>query len=198
MVHAIDLVLLEDLFHARIKGLRRAEIGAERLLDDHSPEVAAALLDQPGGAELVDDRAKHRGRNRQIEDDVALGPVVRLDLFEMRAKPAIDLGIVEIAADKADAVAKPTPGFLVKRDRYAAHLAARHEAANLLAEVVAEPLVGLLGAAEPDARKISRQEPGAGEVVDGRHDQPLGQIAGGAENDQRTRRCSRAVSCATR
>src|SRR5580700_4256542 len=116
----------------------------------------------------------------------------------MRAKPAIDLGIVEIAADKADAVAKPTPGFLVKRDRYAAHLAARHEAPNLLAEVVAELLVGLLTAAEPDDRKISRQEPGAGEVVDRRHDQPFGQIAGGAEDDQRTRRCSRAMSCATR
>src|SRR3954471_8060763 len=138
MVHPIDLILFKHLFDTGIEGLRRGEIGAERLFDNDSAELAAALVDQTGGAELTDNGAEHRRGDRQIKHDVALRPVLGLDLFEMAAEALIDFGVVQVAADKADAVGKKAPSLFIERDWHAAHLPSRHEAAHFLTEIIAE------------------------------------------------------------
>src|SRR5947207_14259492 len=106
----------------------------------------------------------------------------------MRAELTINFGVVEVTADEADAVGEQAPGLLVERDRHAAHLPSRHEAANLLAEVIAEFLVGLLAASQAHDGEVAGNQAAADEVVYGRHDQPFGQIAAGTENYPRARR----------
>ena len=61
-----DLLLAEDRVQARVERLRRVDVGAERLLEDH----LRAARGQPGVADRADDRVHRRRRDRQVEQDL--------------------------------------------------------------------------------------------------------------------------------
>jgi hypothetical protein len=81
---------------------------AERLLDHHpAPEAAAVGVDvlthQAGLAQTVDDRREEAGGNREIEDHVAFGTVMRLGPLKLLADALVEFRVLEVAAHIAHA-----------------------------------------------------------------------------------------------
>ena len=83
VVDAIDLRLAEDLADLAVEPLGRIEVVPERLLDDDPPPAAVVVLViEPDPAELGHDVGELRRLRREVEQPVAAGPALLVDLVE--------------------------------------------------------------------------------------------------------------------
>ncbi len=151
---------------------------AERLLD-HGPHPAVFDAGQSFVQDGLDDGLVGVGRGREVEDAVARSaPLAFLDGLERRLQLPIRLAILEGARKVLDdlrQVARPSLGR-------------RRELLRAVFEAPAEVVVGVLGSADPDDREVRRDRPVAVEVRDRRGEQPVRQISGRPEDDERARR----------
>src|ERR1700748_196063 len=116
-----------------------------------------------------------------MEQDVAAGMVFTLCLLQQVAE-LLEGGIVgEVAAQIAHLIEQILPGVMV--DRFGLELAAaRQEALHHGVEIVAPLINGQVGKIDTDQGEILRQQVADREVVERRHDEPLGQIAARTKN----------------
>ena len=118
VVDAIDLRLAEDLADLAVEPLGRVEVVAERLLDDDPPPAAVVVLVvEPDPAELGDDLGELRRLRGEVEQPVAAGPALLVELVEPR-RQVVEAGRVgEVEPVVADPLANDSPGRLVERQR---------------------------------------------------------------------------------
>jgi hypothetical protein len=151
------------------------EIGAERLFDD-DPPPRAVLGHHAGAGELFGDRQECIRRGREIEQAVAAGLALGLELVELPAHRIHRGGILRISLDAGDA------GEQLVRQRIV-DLAGR-ELMQALHQALGELLAGHALAGDADHAKIIRQKVAGEEIVERRDHQAMGEVAGGAENDK--------------
>jgi hypothetical protein len=96
VVDAEDLLLAEHGADLPVERLRRLEVVAERLLDDHPAPLAFFLLGQ-SAAEMLDDHREEVGRHREIEEVVSPPCRAGVALGELGAQPLVERRVVEIA-----------------------------------------------------------------------------------------------------
>ena len=189
MVDPEDLVLVQRAQDAGVQFARRIQAVAERLLDHHAaPESRLAvlvlvLIGQLRLAELLHHGAEEPIGDREIEDGVALGAMGLLGLVESAAKLLVQLGLGQVALDigsSSPRAASTQPRRYGRRRTprrrcRQSFSACREGWSRQLSAVPSAP-------GHADQRKFLRQHFGAREIVERRHHQALGQVAGGAEN----------------
>ena len=193
MVDPIDLVLLQRLQDLGIERLGRGEVVAERLFDHHPAPLAVCFRHQPGATEPGNRHGEETVGDGEVEEPVARRARGLVELRQMRAETAVGGGIVEVALQIAHAVGEPTPSGLVDMIHLELAAAPGDEFAHHVGEALA-PFRGGLGG-EVDADQLERlgQPLGRHQIVERRHDQPLGQVAGGAEDHHGARRRYRGL-----
>ena len=136
---------------------------------------------KPALSRLPEIRPKHRRRRGHVEEDVAAGLVLGVELADQFAEPREGRLVAELARQCSKAASRARPRSLVE-------LLARVE----LLDVARHPLAKRLGRqfvhGDADDGELVRQQAVAGQVVKRRHQQPLGQIARGAEDHHDARR----------
>ena len=138
MVHAEDLRLVQYLEDAGVKSLGGGKVAAKRLFDDDAPPAAVFFLGQPGRAEALDDRAEQLLGDGKVEQHIAAGLELRLDLFEQIGKLAVGVGAGEIAGEMSDAAGDQIPCLGVERLALAAGPGVRDKALDALGQIVAK------------------------------------------------------------
>ena len=114
MVDAIDLRLAEDLAHLVIEEARRLEVSPEGLLDDEAPPAPTAhLVIQPDATHLAHDFGDLRRLSGQIEEPVAGGPALRVELIELRAELVEGVVVREVELLVDDSLGQLGPGRFV-------------------------------------------------------------------------------------
>ena len=179
MVDAKDLVLFEDAEQLLIERARRGEIGAERLLDDDAPPGAVFLARQAGFAEMTADRRKAGGRRRQIEQPIALGAALALDALKLVADFSISLVVVGIALDIGDAAEHALDRALID--------VPRGEFRQAVGKIGGESLARRCAPGDADQGEGFRQQAFDGEIIKRGHQEPVGEVAGSAENHEAAR-----------
>ena len=104
-------------------------------------------------------------------------------LVQMLFQLFVQTVVVEVALDVGDVAGQALPGVLIDLvdPAFAGGLA--DEAFHHLVQAVA-PFVGIeIGEIDADQLEVLGQQAGGGKVVQRRHQQPLGQVAAGAEDD---------------
>src|SRR5262249_14286738 len=139
-----------------VEGLRRGEIGAERLLDD-DPPPALVLMRQPGLAEPADDRRKCRRRRREIEEAIAARMPLPVEPCDAFAETSISLGFIRIARD----VVKP----LQERGNQVRLRLHAGEMLDAFLRAPAKPVIRQIRARKAEHRKILWQQAGRLEVI---------------------------------
>ena len=175
VIDAVDLLLAEGGGDGLLQLARGIEVGAERLLDDH-PHVGLTAVVEVRLLERGRDHAEVLRRGREIEravERVALA----LERVERLRELAVAVLVVEREPDVGEPLEQPVEHGVVG-------LPAR-ELLDRLAREVAELVVGLLAARDPDQVEALGQRPFVGEVVDRRQQLAPGEIPGGAEDDER-------------
>src|SRR5262249_60902655 len=104
----------EDL---RVRCSRGGEIAAERLFDDNAAEAVGLFLNEPGGGELLDDRAEQLAADRKVKDCAAAGLVLSRRLFVDLVQPSIGVGLRQVASEMCDPAGNELPGSGVERLR---------------------------------------------------------------------------------
>jgi len=158
VVDAEDALLGEDGVQGLVEPLRRGEVVAEGLLDDHHRTPR-----QPAAVEVADQRDERRRRHGEVDDAGLLGepPCERL-----HAVGGVD---VEEPLREAGEDVLVEPGAGVRGDRVA----------RVGAEVLVAP--GLGGVSDDGATR--RQQVLGLEVVERRDQLAGGEVAGGSDDD---------------
>ena len=130
---------------------------------------------QAGPAEVLDDGAVHRRRNREVEQHA----LVAVDLAQLVLDPLIERLVVDLAGD----VVQPAG------ERLGDLVAARRadELLQAVAELGPELVIAHRRPRHADDRELRRQPAALRQPVDGRQQLALGEVAGGAEDDERGR-----------
>src|SRR5271155_2816903 len=97
MVDPIDLALSQRFQDLGVKSFRRRQVVTEGLFDDDSAPLTVALRRKICGSKRGDRRTKEAVGDREIEQAVTCRTARLVQFRQMLAKPAISLGIVEIA-----------------------------------------------------------------------------------------------------
>ena len=97
VVDAIDLRLAEDLANLAVEPLGRVQVVPERLLDDDpSPAALVMLVVEPDAPELANDRGELRRLGGEVEEMVAAGPVLFVEVVEALGQRLEGGRIVEV------------------------------------------------------------------------------------------------------
>ena len=178
VVDPINLAFGEHGQNVTVEGLRRWQIDAERLFDDHPSPMPVLLAHEIGGAELLHDRGEHLGRRREVEQNVAVGVVGRLGLAQELREVCEGRRIVEFATQVVETLGEPTALILLR-------------GAGVITETQFAPerLVVPISSCDADHREFFRQQTGAPKVLERRHEQAFREITGGAEDDEDARIC---------
>ena len=154
---------------------RRLEVVAERLLDDQAvPAGGRAVL-----GHLLDERADRRRRHGEVVEPVSLRAALDVDavahLDEALARAVLGVVELRVAHPRAelvpDVLAELVAGVLLDR----------------VLHRLAEAVVGARRPRRSDDREPLGQQVPEGERVERRHQLAHGQVAGGAEDDDRAR-----------
>ena len=114
VVDAVDLPLAEDLADLAVEADRRLEVVAERLLDDDPPPAAlVALVVEARPAQLGDDLGERRRLRREVEEPVAAGALLLVDLVEALGEAVVTRGVGEVAAVVDDPLGELVPRVVV-------------------------------------------------------------------------------------
>jgi hypothetical protein len=111
----------------------------------------------------------------------------------LTADALVRAGVVEVARQVMKPACKPVPSRLVEFCRSKFTAAVRGELCQRLAQVGAELLLVPLHQIDTDNGEIWIEHMLVREIVEGRDQKALGQIAGCAEDDERTRRRGRHI-----
>ena len=150
------------------------EVAAEGLLDHHAGPRALVRVpgDQPGLAEVLDDRLEELGGDGEVIEPVALGAVGLVDLGELGLQPLVGGRVVEGAAGEGDVAGELGPGALEVGPPLLG---------ERLLQLAAEGVVGPVAAGDADDGVLRRQVPLAGQPVEGRGELAMEKVAGRAE-----------------
>ncbi len=178
VVDAIDLRLAEDLADLAVEPLRGVQVVPERLLDDDPPPAAVVMLVvEPDPPELGDELGELRGLGGEVVEVVAARPVFLVDLVEPRGQGVEALRVVEVESLVGDALGERAPGVLVERQDAA-------ELLERLADLGPERLVVVRPPTDGQQHELVRQQVGPPQLVEGRDDLAMGEVAGRPEQDQ--------------
>jgi hypothetical protein len=176
VVDAKDLALVEVAVKLVVEPARARPVGAEGLLDD---QARPALPVAAPAADLLDEDRDRAGRDREVEDAVALGAELLVEPREEGDQRILALVGCEVGRDVVHPPGEPLPDLLV--DRVPAEVA--HGVLHPRPEVG----VGLLRAGDADDRELVGHEVADGQRVDRGKELPPGQVARSAEDDDRAR-----------
>ena len=178
MVNAEDLGFLEIGREDGIQGAGGFQVIADRFLD-HNPRPFPVPR-QSGFAEVFWDFAEHARRGGHVKDAVDFGAPFLFQLRALFAQGRIGLQLLEIALLVADMPGKLAPfaGFR--------HSLAR-ELLDAVVETPAQLFVAQANAIHRDDRIIGGHASVLGEIEQGRHEFPPGQVTGAAKNDEHRR-----------
>ena len=177
VIDPVDLVLVPVGEDVRVELQRRGQVGPEGLLHD-DPLPAGAVLES-GLVQLLAQQAEEAGRGGEVEEDVAADVVLAVQ----RGHLGLEL------LERAGVVARPR--VVEAADQLVPHRLVEGLAGVEALDVLAHPLAERLrrqrvhGGAQQ--REVVGQQAVAGEVVERRHQQPLGEVAGGAEDQEHAR-----------
>src|SRR5207247_1543227 len=117
VIDPVDLVLGEGRRHHLVQRARRGEIAPERLLDDDAHPAAAALGRpvQPRLAQAANEGRVERGRSRAVEEPVAAGASLLLDLAQVVAQARIQIGVGGVARVVEEGLREAVPHPLRRR-----------------------------------------------------------------------------------
>ena len=101
VVDAVDLVLAEVEVELGVELTRALQVAAEGLLDDDPAELPFRLFRQPGASNAGGDVREHLRNRRQVVEDVAGGPMLRVAFIEHFTEPPERVVVVEGAGDVA-------------------------------------------------------------------------------------------------
>ena len=177
VVDAIDLRLAEDLADLAIQTLGRLEVVAERLLDDDpAPAAVVALVIEADAPKAGDQAGELRRLHGEIEEVVPAGPVRLVDGLEMRGEALETAGIVEVELVVDDPLGERRPGGLIERQDAAVHLEGRTDLGPVRLVLVGTP-------ADGEQDELVREQVRSPQLVDGRDDLSVGEVAGRPEQD---------------
>ena len=190
MVDPIDLALAKRLQDLGIERPGGTEVVAERLLDHDPAPLAGLFIDQASGSEAGYRDTEETIGDREVKKVIAGGARLLVEPGKMIAEPPIRLRIVQIALQIRHAIGEPAPCRSIELDDMKLAAASGDELIHRLAQAPAPLRRGFGRQINADELKPLRQTFGADQVVERRHHQPLGQVAGGAEDHHGTgRRC---------
>ena len=168
MIDAIDLVFAPVGQQGAVERHGRIQILAEWLFDNDFP--AARKLREPGLIEQTVHRLEKLGRDGQIEERVARGAGVAADRQHRVTQPRIGLGVAKLARRVMEPRLQPGPAVGVE-------IAAGVKPLDVLSLLLAKRGCVERATGHPDDSKLRRQQAVAGEVVECRHEEPLGEVA---------------------
>ena len=175
VVDPIDLLLPPPCEQVAVQGDGRVEVLAEGLLhDDASPAR------EPREAGLVEEpvhRGEEVGRDREVEDGVARGPVLGGGPVHGAAEPVVGGAVAEVARGVVEPRLEPLPAGRVE-------LAAGVEPGDVVALLGAEGRRVEVAAGHAHHGEALGQEAVAGEVVERRHQEPLREVPRRAEDHE--------------
>ena len=179
VIDAVDLILREHRAHRVVQRAGRREIAPERLLDDDAHPAAGAVGRpvEPGFAEPEHDRRVERGRGGAVEEPVAADRPLLLDLAQEIAEPGVEVGVGGIAGVVEEGLGEPLPH--ARGGRLDAG-----ELRDRLAHARAELLVAHLRPAHADDGEGLGQHAALEHRPERGDELALGEIAGGAEDDE--------------
>ena len=181
VIDAVDLALVEHLGDRRVERAGAVEVVAEGLLDDDArPGLAALLVDERRGRQVLDDDGEELGGDGKIEHAVAGQVPLALDALDGLLERLEGLELVGVAG----VIVELADQRIVRRDLLAAVL---QRLAERLAHGIAVRLVAHRRARESDHREVFRQVPRLLEMEQRGDQLALREIAGGAEDHQRER-----------
>ena len=140
-------------------------------------------------AERGDDRGDCLRRDGEVVDAVAPGPLVAVELVEARKQLLLAAVLAEVGRHVGHVLGQPVPDVLPEL------------VARVLGDRLAHTLAEVVGlhrrAGDADDPVVLGQEAAEGQRVERRHQLPLGQVAGGAEDRERKRlrRPAHAQAC---
>ncbi len=170
--------------HVAVELARLLEGGAERLLDDEA-DLAVLVVGELGAAEPLDDDGEEGGRGGEVERAVERLAGLLLALVEHLAELAVDGLVVERAGHVADVLEQAVQDVVVGR--------APGEAADRLLALLAVVLVLFFFARHADQVEALGQRALVREVVERGQQFAPGEVAGGAEDDERGGRYGEAL-----
>ena len=141
--------------------------------------VWAGRLVQAGGGKVLQDALELARRDGEIKEAVAAGAALGVELGEALGQPLVAVGVAEFAAVVEEALGEAGPDFVVNPGA--------GEFADGLFQLGAEAGVGLFAPGETDDGKRGGQVAIGGDIVERGDELAVGQIAGGAENDDTAR-----------
>ena len=173
VIDPIDLLLGKHREQNAVELPPRLEVVPEGLLDD---DAHPAFFDRREALrpEPADDRLVGVGRRREVEDAVGRSAPLLLDRLERDPQAAVEIGVAEIAGHVAYAVGKVARAALRRR----------RELAGASFEMLAEGVVGILGAADADDGEVRRDRPVPVQMRDGGREQPSREVARRAEDHE--------------
>ncbi len=174
MIDAVNLALVPVVQQFLVQLLGRGQVVAERLLDDDALPAGPFL--EAGLVELERDQAEERRGHGHVEERVAAGLVLGVEAADQFVQPGKGRGVVELPGGVIEAPAEVVPGPGVE-------LLAGLKGLDVAAHALAEAIGGQVVHGDADDGELRGQEALAQEVVQGRHEQALGQVARGTEDD---------------
>ena len=158
---------------------RAAQVVAEGLLDDDPAPPVLLRAGQPGLVQLFAHHWERLGRDRKVEGVIAADAALGVELLQRLGQPRERGVVVEFASDETQSIGQPFPYRLAKRSTAVS--------LDVVVDHLGEAVVIPVAAGEAHQREVGRQQAAVGQVVDGRHHFFMGQVAGDAEEHQRTR-----------
>ena len=176
MIDPINLVLAQSSQDLRIERLRRGQVVAERLFDDHAAPGAVRLAGQFRATEMLDDGREELVGHGQVEQHVATA-LFGASLCEQGLQPAVDLGLGEIPRQEQHASREPVPGRLIDAIGLELSAAIDSERLHHLPQAAAPGLRVDVSTADTDDREAIGQPSGPHKIVERGHDETFGQVA---------------------
>ena len=175
VVDPVGVLFLEGVVDDLVEVAGGGEVGAEGFLDDHARPAAVGGLVEAGIFQVDEDVVEELRGGGDVEQAVALAAARGIDGIEFLREAAVALGIGELGLVIVDRFDERIPDCLV--------VAGARNLAVDLGEPGAELLVGFFPPGEADDFHAGRQFAIDGEVVERGDELAVGEVAGGAEDD---------------
>ncbi len=179
VVDAEDLRLFEVPENLLVQLARALKTRPEGLLDDDA-HPALVLLRQPGLAQLLDGLGVELRRDREVEEAVAPGAVLRVNSFEPLAEFGVALRVLDVRGEELEPGGERAPDLLVHGLRLG-------ELDDRGLHLLAELFVGHRRAPEADDGELGREQALLHEPVERRDEFAPREVARRAEDDDRAR-----------
>jgi hypothetical protein len=158
--------------------------------DHNAPEGLALLFKEADLRKVIDDGSEEPGRNGKVEDSICHPRSLRAQ-SQVTADAVVRGRIINVACDVMKPVGEPGPRGVVELCRSRLVTAVRGEGPERLAQIASEFLIAPLHSVDTEDLEGRVERLLVREVVERRDQEPLGEVAGCAEDHQRARRCRR-------